>query len=97
MATKPATTETAATAEKKGKDATASLKNSLLSKALTVLKKNHEEEYEQIVTALFDEHGLHRVRRLSADERKRAQLASLAAELGVEVVEKVDIEESVEA
>jgi hypothetical protein len=92
-----ATASTETEEAKAKKDPTASLKNSLLSKGLTILKKNHEEEYERIVEGLFKEHGLDRVKRMSSDERKRAQLAALAAELGVEVIERVDVAESVEA
>jgi hypothetical protein len=64
----------------------AALKSNLLSQAATELKNRHVAEYEVIATALFEKHGLKRVRRLSPEERKLKELHELAAELGLNVV-----------
>lgn len=65
----------------------AAVKNSLLGRASTILKSKHPDEYEAIATELFSNLGLERVRRLTPEERDRAELEKLANKLGVTITE----------
>ncbi len=53
------------------------LRNSLFAKAQTILKSRHPEEFEEIVVGLYEENGLERRRRRTAEEKAAADLAEM--------------------
>lgn len=67
------------------------VKNSLYSKATTTLRERHREEFQTILAAAYKEAGLEYKRRLSPEEKARAEIERLLAEhptLGLKVVEE---------
>ena len=68
-------------------EATPEFKSSAYGKALTALKAKHKAEFDSILAGIYTESGFKYQPRLTPDERKRAELVRLAAELGVTISE----------
>jgi hypothetical protein len=66
-------------------EASTEFKSSAYGKALTLLKGNHQAEFDTILASIYSQAGFTYKRRLTAKERKVEQFKTLAAELGVEV------------
>lgn len=59
------------------------LKNKLYSEALRELRESHRAEFDALVTTKFEAVGLTYRKRLSSEERARANIERIAKEAGV--------------
>lgn len=78
----------------------ASVKNTLYNQALQEVRNRHEDEFFEVVEALYEAHGLSYKRRLTEDQKAeqqaRAILAAnpgLAARLAAEYAPSVGVED----
>ena len=70
------------------------LKSQLRAKAEREVLQNHQDEYHQVASRLFAEHGLEFSYRLSPEARARKQIEELAKKAGiiVQISEKSEAE-----
>ena len=61
------------------------LKSQLRAKAEREVLQNHQDEYHQVASRLFTEHGLEFNYRLSPEARARKQIEELARKAGITV------------
>lgn len=71
---------------KKQEKSEAAIRASLAEKAVREVRRNHEDEYQEILTRLCEEAGIPVRRRLTGEAGKLVRVKALADELGLALV-----------